>query len=442
MTSLPSDLATLVPLLRSGDLPLATYLDALCNRIDEVNPSVLALLPERDRRSRLIEEGQALETRFPRPEGRPALFGVPVAVKDIIRADGFATRAGSALPSGLFEGTEASCVWRLREAGALVLGKTVSTEFAYFEPGATRNPRNLAHTPGGSSSGSAAAVAAGLAPLALGTQTVGSVIRPAAFCGIPGFKPSYGRVPTDGILPYSLSVDHVGFFTQDAAGLAQVAAVLLEGWRPEAHAMQVGHRPTVGVPDGAYLAQAEPAAREAFERQLDTLRRAGCTVRRVCALDDIEQIAKRHNELASAEFAEVHRRWFEEYGALYRPRTAALVRSGRAVTPREREAGASSRDELRARLQALMDEHGLDVWASPAATGPAPKGLASTGDPAMNLPWTHAGMPAVTLPAGLVDGGLPLGLQLSARFGEDEALLAWAAALETPLARASAEASS
>jgi len=424
--SIPTDLAALVEALHSGALDTGAHLEALLDRIDDRNPEVLALLPEDDRRGRLRADLAALEARFPDHTNRPPLYGVPVVVKDIVHVDGLITRAGSALPSSLFEGPEAAVVTRLRDAGALVLAKSVTTEFAYFEPGPTRNPRNLEHTPGGSSSGSAAAVAAGMAPLAIGSQTVGSVLRPAAFCGVVGFKPSYDRIPRDGVIPYSPSVDHIGLFAPDVAGIALAAGALLNGWDASAHRRAAEVEPVLGVPDGPYLGQAEPAARGAFESQLATLAASGLTVRRVPAFEDIAAITERHRDVASAEFAETHERWYDDYGALYRPRTAALVRTGRAVTPEARETGFRSRTELRHRLKRLMDEHGIDAWVSPSATGPAPAGLASTGDPAMNLPWTHAGVPAVSIPAGPASNGLPLGLQVAARFGADEALLAWA----------------
>ena len=424
-TSIPTDLDPLAESLRSGELDPGAYLEVLLDRIDERNPEVLALLPEDDRRGRLAAELADLKARFSDPATRPPLYGVPVAVKDIVRVDGLETRAGSALPPSLFDGPEAAVVTRLRAAGALVLAKSVTTEFAYFEPGATRNPRDPEHTPGGSSSGSAAAVAAGLAPLAIGSQTVGSVLRPAAFCGVVGFKPSYDRIPRGGVIPYSPSVDHIGLFAPDVTGIALAATALLDGWDDAAHERARDTAPVLGAPEGPYLQQAEPAALEAFESQLATLAAAGVTVRRVPALEDIAAINQRHRDLTAAEFAETHERWFDEYGALYRPRTAALVRSGRAVTPEARDAGLRGRVELRERLHRMMDEHGIDAWVSPSATGPAPEGLASTGNPAMNLPWTHAGLPAVSLPAGLASNDLPLGLQVAARFGADEALLAW-----------------
>src|SRR5690606_15012188 len=234
------------------------------------------------------------------------------------------------------------------------------------------------------------------------------VLRPAAFCGVVGFKPSYDRIPRDGVVPYSPSVDHVGLFAPDVAGIAHSAASLLDGWDAARHAEALGQSPLLAVPDGPYLRQAGPAALEAFAAQLAALEATVVAVRRVPALEDIAGITERHRDIASAEFADTHGRWFDEYGALYRPRTAALVRTGRAVTPEARDGGFRSRIDLRSRFHRLMDEHGIDAWVSPSATGPAPKGLASTGDPAMNLPWTHAGVPAVSIPAGVASNGLPL----------------------------------
>ncbi len=211
----PAPLAPIVSALRSGELDLQRYIDETCDRIDALEPQLQALLPEPDRRQRLHNEATALQQQWPEPGNRPPLYGVLTGIKDVFRVDGFPTHAGSQLPPELFTGPEATCVTRLRNAGVLILGKTVTTEFAWAEPGPTRNPHHLEHTPGGSSSGSAAAVAAGFCSLALGTQTIGSTIRPASFCGIVGFKPSYGRIPTDGLILFSKSVDTVGIFTQD-----------------------------------------------------------------------------------------------------------------------------------------------------------------------------------------------------------------------------------
>src|SRR5690606_4480690 len=210
-------LARTAEALRSGELKLIDFIEQVLKRLDDIDPQIQAFLPEEGRRERLLREAEALQARYPQPAERPPLYGVPVGVKDIFRVDGLPTRAGSNLPPELFDGPEAWCVSALKGNGALVLGKTVTTEFAYFEPGPTRNPHHPAHTPGGSSSGSAAAVAAGMCPLGIGSQTIGSVIRPAAFCGIIGYKPSYGRIDPEGVIHCAPSLDHVGLFAQDVA---------------------------------------------------------------------------------------------------------------------------------------------------------------------------------------------------------------------------------
>ena len=414
----------------ASEAALLARVEAACDQLDRDEPRIRAFLPEPGRRTRLRAEAAALAARYAAPDARPQLFSALVGVKDIFAVEGFATRAGSALPPTEFAMAQGTAVTRLRAAGALILGKTVTTEFAYADPGATTNPRDATRTPGGSSSGSAAAVACGYATLALGSQTVGSVLRPAAFCGVVGFKPSYGRVPADGVVPYSPAVDTVGWFTPGVEGARAAAAVLLDGWLG---VPAPARAPVLGVPDGPYIAQAQPAAREAFEATLARLVAAGVELRRVPLFDDIDAINARHRALTTAEFGEVHAERFARYGALYRANSAALFDAAQRVTPAERAAGLDGRAALRGRLDATIDAHGLDAWASPAATGPAPVGLTSTGDPTMNLPWTHAGVPAITLPAGTLEG-MPLGLQLAGRFGADEALLAVAAAIEASLA--------
>ncbi|TAJ81457.1 amidase [bacterium] len=412
--------------LRGGKLDVPSYISTVCDRVDAFDSQLQALLPEADRRVRLMREASALKARFPDPESRPPLYGVPVGVKDIFRVEGFLTRAGSRLPPELFAGPEAACVSKLRAAGALILGKTVSTEFAYREPGPTRNPYNLNHTPGGSSSGSAAAVAVGFCPLALGTQTVGSVIRPAAYCGIVGFKPSYGRIQTAGLIFFSESVDHVGLFTQDVAGMGLAASILCSDWT---QLTEDPRSPVLGVPEGPYLKQASQEGLEAFEKQLTQLEGEGYSVRRVRALDDLTQISHHHRKMIAAEMAQVHAEWFLRHETLYRNETAALIREGKEVSAEELAEGRASRARVRNELERLMKKSGIDLWVSPSATGPAPEGLGSTGDPAMNMPWTHAGMPTITLPAGLAANGLPLGLQMVAPYKKDERLLEWAEAL-------------
>jgi len=345
-------------------------------------------------------------------------------MKDIFRVDGFPTRAGSQLPAELFIGLESDCARTLRSVGALILGKTVTTEFAYFEPGPTHNPRNHDYSPGGSSSGSAAAVAAGFCPMAIGTQTIGSTIRPAAFCGIMGFKSSYGRIPMTGAILCSQTFDHVGIFTRDVADMQMAASLVCQNWR-KVEIQKSGGLPTLGVPDGPYLEQASEEGFAAFEHQLALLKKAGYTVRHVKTLEEIDNINRQHSRLVFAEMAQVHSEWFMHYASLYRPRTASAIREGQEVSAEELSILRDSPAKLRADLETLMAQAGIDLWVCPSAPGPAPKGITSTGSPLMNLPWTHAGMPAISLPAGYATNGLPLGLQCVGAFMTDEYLLEW-----------------
>ncbi len=412
--------------LRDGQMDLLHYIEEACDRMEAVEPSIHALLPEPDRRARLRREAKALLARYPVPAERPPLFGVLVGVKDIFRVDGFPTQAGSKLPAALFEGEQAASVTRLKAAGALVAGKTVTTEFAYFEPGPTRNPHNPAHTPGGSSSGSAAGVAAGEFQLALGTQTIGSVIRPAAFCGIVGFKPSYDRIPSTGLLYFSKALDHVGLFTQDLAGMKMAAAVMCDGWDDRAAATMPKERPTLLVPEGPYLARASDEGQQAFAEQLARLARAGFAIKRTPFFADFDEMERKHRRMMAAEAVQEHSVWYARHADLYSQHMHAIMEMGRSVDAAELAQSRQERLDLRQQLADTLAVHGADLWVAPPATGPAPEGIAATGNPIMNLPWTNAGVPALTLPAGKAANGLPLGLQLIAPFGQDEQLLAWA----------------
>jgi len=418
----PAPLAATANALRSGELDLHAYIDDLCDRIDAVDLQVQAFLPEPARRRRLHAAADELLSDFPDPDERPLLFGIPAGVKDIFHVDGFVTYAGTTVPPERFAGQQAAVVDLLYAEGGLLAGKTVTTEFAFFEPGPTRNPHNLAHTPGGSSSGSAAAVAAGLCPLAIGTQTIGSVIRPAAFCGIVGFKPSYDRIATPGMVYFSRTIDTVGLFTQDMAGVNLAAAALCTEW--EEVALSEDDIPILGVADGPYLRQAAPDALAAFYRQLALLEDAGYTVWHVPTLLDIDEINEMHRDLVFAEFACEHAALYREFRDRYRPRTGEIIERGRKVDDATLANLRTLPVILRDRLEEQMQRAAIDLWIAPAAVGPAPAGIHATGDPVMNLPWTCAGLPALSVPAGKV-GGLPVGLQLVARYGDDELLLAW-----------------
>jgi Asp-tRNA(Asn)/Glu-tRNA(Gln) amidotransferase A subunit family amidase len=429
----PASLANLSADLRQGRLNPGDYVTQTLAHLDQAEPQIEALLPETNRRERLLTEAQALANRYPDAASRPPLYGLLVGVKDIFSVDGYPTQAGSKLPAHLFAGPEATTAQRLKAAGALILGKTVTTEFACFAPGPTRNPHNVAHTPGGSSSGSAAAVAAGFCPLAVGTQTIGSVIRPAAYCGIVGFKPSYHRIDPAGLIFVSRSYDHVGLFTQDVDSMKLAAAVLCENWQSDLAETETISHPVLGVPDDPYLQQASPEGLAEYQAQLIHLEQAGYEIRQVAAFPDIETIEYYHRRLMAAEMAQVHAPWFAEQEAVYRPQTADLIRLGQTVSREEMTIARQKQGELRTRLETLMAQAGIDLWVSPAAPGPAPVGIEATGNPAMNLPWTNMGVPTITLPAGR-SNSLPLGLQIAGQYMQDEQLLAWVKPIEAVLA--------
>lgn len=422
----------LIDSLRADELTLPEYLEEVEIWFQDREPSVLAFVPEHNRFERLRKEAEALLSCFPDPRDRPPLFGMLVGVKDNFHVDGFVTQAGTRLPVAEIQGNEAESITRLKNAGALILGKTVTTEFAFFEPGPTRNPYNPEHTPGGSSSGSAAAVGAGLCPLALGTQTIGSVIRPAAYCGSAAFKPTYDRVSRSGIIPLSPSLDHVGVFAMDISVARRAASSLCKDWN---ESISLDRKPILGIPEGPYLEAASESALEHFNDVCDSLAEAGYRLPRVRILDNIQEIRARHDLILAADAARVHEKWFEKYEILYSPKLTELVRRGQSISDSQLQEALQARSLFRAEMTQAMNENHIDLWISPPSTGPAPKGLQNTGDPAMNLPWTQLGFPAVNIPVEKDPDGLPVGLQVIGQWNMDEELLAWAEEIETVVSR-------
>ena len=414
--------------VHSAELDLAAWEERFVLR----EPELRAFVEEPERFERVRAEAAAGASGA---SGKPgALAGVLLGVKDIFHVAGLPTRAGSQLPVSRLAGDEGPCVRALREAGAIVAGKTVTTEFAYFSPGPTSNPAAPGHTPGGSSSGSAAAVAAELGDLALGTQTIGSLGRPAAFCGGGGWKPSWERISRAGVIPLAPSLDHVGFLARDVATLLRAAPLAARHWSA---APDPSRRARLGVPCGPYLESLSPAGREHFVRLRAHLEARGHEIVDVAAMPDFPQIAERHRRLVAFEAAAVHADWYGRFGELYAAKTAELIERGRTIAEAEATRARAGRLELREALETAMENKGLDLWLSPPAVGPAPAGLDSTGDPVMNLPWTYAGLPTLVLRAGASSDelgiALPMGAQVSARFGADEGLLAWGSVLEGEL---------
>jgi len=414
-------LSEVISQLQNKELTPQKFIDDLCNKLERWDPKIKAFLPESDRKMRLHDDLKLLYRKYPDPEKRPKLFGIPIGIKDLFRVDGFSTKAGSKFPENTLKGKEASCVSTLKNAGALILGKTITTEFAYFEPGPTRNPLNFDHTPGGSSSGSAAAVAAGFCPLALGTQTIGSIIRPASYCGIIGFKPSYGRIPVEGVVPFSPSADQVGFFVQDLASAVIASNILVKDWKNDDEYNL--DDPVFGIPVGEYLDQASPEILLTFQKDVEKLKAQGFRIKQVEALNNISEINDLHQKMVAREFSQVHKKWHKKFGDLYSKTSSALIQQGLEIEADSVEQINAKQLLLRNEIEDLMKSEGIDLLISPATMTFAPKGLGSTGSPIMNLPWTFCGLPVLSIPGSKVANQLLSGLQIIAPFNQDEKLL-------------------
>jgi Asp-tRNA(Asn)/Glu-tRNA(Gln) amidotransferase A subunit family amidase len=350
--------------------------------------------------------------------GTGKLSGIPFGAKDIYETRDLTTEYGSPLYTGRKGSTDAALVTQLRQQGAVLVGKTQTTAFAYFDAGPTRNPHNLAHTPGGSSSGSAAAVAAGMVPFALGTQTLGSVLRPASFCGVVGFKPSTGLLSLEGVLPFAPSLDTAGLFTQTADDMQLL-------WSRLGHAKAEAPS-SLQIP--SLMPPVEPAMELAFRRTVERLERNFSV--------SIVQMPERFAELAPAvhvifayEGARTHEARWREHGERIGEKLARLVEEGLSISTDQYHAALMTVVEIKRQMSSLFRHY--PVLITPAAPGLAPEGIQSTGDPVMNLPWTALGVPAISIPMPVV--GLPLGLQMVSESGTDGSLLALAAEVETLL---------
>lgn len=427
--------------LRSGQLELVAYVEEVLARVESIDGQLGALLPEADMRARLLSDARALREIYPDPAQRPPLYGVPVGIKDLLRVDGSATRAGSLLPAEVFTGPQAACVSRLRAAGALILGKTATDEFAYADAPPTRNPHDLSRTPGGSSAGSAAAVAAGLCPLALGTQTSRSIIAPASFCGAVGFKPTTGRIPLDGVVLLSGFLDVVGTLTQEVAGARLAASVLFDDWshaRTESPEHAPATRPRIGVPARLLSAVSQLAPDRAWAEPLAGMRARlhalGYTVEDVTLGwdDDLQAVFEAAMTVLHGEMAELHEARFDQFGHLYRPVSQRGITRGRAVSQDALERARACGREVRREFNGWLESAGIDLLLCPSQIAPAPPLGGVTGYGLTTTHWSFAGAPCLSLPVCAI-GGLPLGMQFIARRGWDEHLLTWGETLQRAL---------
>ena len=419
--------------IRAGTLSPSNLLAACLKRIDATEPAVGAWVRlDRDAAARVAVQRdiEMREGRFMGP-----LHGVPIALKDIFDAAGVPTTAGAPAWATRTPTVDAASVARLRGAGAVPMGKLTTTPFAFLDPSATRNPWNPEHTPGGSSSGPAAAVAARMVPLALGSQTVGSVLRPAAYCGVVGLKPTHGRISAAGVLALAESLDHVGVLARTVEDCA-LALSLLAGGDPAGRPAGAGPvedylaaiaepaPPRIGVL-ATLVARATPETAKHLDAVMRGLEAAGARLAEATLPASFAALSDAGTCVLRAEAAAAHAPLYGRHAAEYPPRIRELIELGHEVSAPQYLAAQQIRRRARDELNALAARH--DALLAPTIGAPAPRGLGATGDPSFCAPFTFAGMPAIALPTGVDGSGLPLSVQLIAPAWAEARLLAAAA---------------
>ncbi|OZI20242.1 amidase [Bordetella genomosp. 9] len=434
MNMTPTELPGLLEALRgfaAGTLDRDDYLRACAARADECEPWLKAFV-----------------TRVPAADLKAAtqgpLAGIPVGVKDIIATAGLRTTNGSAMFADHVPMEDAAVVSAIKRLGGTVFGKTVTTEFAFRHPGATVNPWNPAHTPGGSSSGSAAAVAAGIVPLALGTQTMGSVVRPAAYCGVVGFKASFGAVPREGVHPLSGSLDHVGFMARCVDDIAYALACLgdpgytladgtdLAAFRLDPQGgLDPLPAPALAVVCAPGWDKVDAQQKALLEQVAATLRRAGASVEEVVLPEIGAPTLWPLQQILGFEALDIYGDLVARYPDRASARLKGLVDTSRDIARADYVRARRTQRELRAALSTRLS--GYDAVLTVPASGEAPLGLDDTGDASWCAPWTFLGFPALSVPAGRSARGLPLGVQLVGTFGRDIATLRVAKWVESVL---------
>ncbi len=422
LPSLPAGRAA--TLIADGALSPMDLLESCLARIAERDAEIRAWVYVDEAGARAVARERHDEARGGRRRG--PLHGVPVGIKDIFHVAGMTTTCGAAPVFHTVATEDAAAVARLRAAGAIILGKAHTTEFAYFEPGPTRNPWNPAHTPGGSSSGSAAAVAARMTPLALGTQTVGSLLRPAAYCGVVGFKGTHGLIPTEGVVPLAWSLDHVGVFARAVADVALAAGVL--AGRPLAGPAP---RPPRLALAPELVERATPETAAEVRATAARLARAGATIEEVKLPASFAGVHAAGRAVLEVEASAYHEELYRVHAAAYRPRTRELIAGGLTRPAVAYVRAQRARLAFREEVMPLLAAH--DALLSPTAPAPAPEGLGATGDPWFCAPWSFAGVPACSLPSAVSALGLPHAVQLVAAAERDAELLAVAAWCERVL---------
>jgi Asp-tRNA(Asn)/Glu-tRNA(Gln) amidotransferase A subunit family amidase len=409
--------------LASGEITAEAYVRSCLLRVRHLDDAVEAfawLDPEH-----AIQRAREADQRLKSGRTPGALHGVPIGVKDLIATRGVPTAMGSPIYTGYVPQTNAEVVDRMVTAGALMFAKTVTTEFAFMVPSKTHNPWNAKHTPGGSSSGSAAAVAAGFCPVAIGTQTNGSVIRPAAFCGVVGYKPGNSVLSTEGILPFSPTLDQPGVFARcvDDAALF-VAHIAHSRWTISPQISALKHAPRLVATRTPVWHLASEDARQRFAMDVAGLREAGAEVEDIELPASFNDAHKVHRTIMLHEAAACSRAVRQRHGAQLSDFLRKALDEGDRVSKSEYERALKKREMLQRDISRFLDD--FDAIVTPPAAGEAPASLETTGDPSFCTIWTLVGVPAVVIPTGLGSHGLPMGLQIVGNQGESNHLLATA----------------
>ncbi|HKV54788.1 MAG TPA: amidase [Candidatus Binataceae bacterium] len=417
--------------IRSGELSPTALVESCLSMIDRHDPAIKAWVT-------LDREGALREARTLTAEARDGNFrgllhGIPIGVKDIFYTAGMRTTAGHAPMADFVPDYDAAVVERLHRAGAIILGKTTTTEFALLAPTPTRNPWNLEHTPGGSSSGSAAAVASRMCPAAIGSQTGGSTIRPSAYCGVVGFKPTHGRISAYGMIPLAPTTDHPGIIAREVRDLA-VMLQALAGYDPRDHTsamMPVGdylkessepiERPLLALMTGDFIDKANGEIQANVRAVGNKLAHAGARVEELETPPSFADLGAAFWRILATEPAAYHREALENRPETFAPKTLEFLKKGLETSAVKYLDALAVQRRFRCEIAELL--HRYDAIIVPSTPTPAPAGLESTGDPIFNNPWSMTGNPVVGLPSGLDSQGLPIAVQLvGASFAEGRLL--------------------
>jgi len=424
------NLSELSRLIHNNVLSPTKLLDSILQRIEKLEPEIRGWVTIDLDKS--IYEAEKCTKEAEEYKFRGILHGIPIGVKDIFYTANMKTTASSKVLQNFIPNYDAYCITKLKASGAIILGKTETAEFAYSDPAPTKNPWNLEHTPGGSSSGSAAAVSAGMCPASLGSQTGGSTIRPAAYCGIIGLKPTYDRISRHGMIPLSWSLDHVGFFTRSIEDTSILFKILTNydlynmttlniNKINYKHQHKISNPLNIGYIKGYFYDNAQDDVKNNIDKVIEKFENSGSKINELNLPINFNIINDAHNIIMSAEAASYHEKNIIKYLKDYGPKIRGLILSGFKITATKYLLAQRIRSRIIQEIFSSIRDY--DLILTPSTITPAPKGLQSTGSSIFNKPWSFCGLPAITIPSGFSKKGLPLGIQLIGKQFDDENLL-------------------